>query len=89
LKPGDVSEVLSDPSGHYIFKMISKDTVPVDAVKSEIRGALSSKRYRDSMQSFQNNVDLNEAYFGPSRNPAMPQPPRGARPPAEHAEDPD
>jgi hypothetical protein len=89
LKPGEVSEVLSDPSGHYIFKMISKDTVPVDAVKPEIRGALSSKRYRDSMQSFQNNVDLNEDYFGPSRNPAMPQPPRGARPPAEHAEDPD
>jgi parvulin-like peptidyl-prolyl isomerase len=89
LKPGEVSEVLSDPSGHYIFKMISKDTVPVDAVKAEIRGALSSKRYRDSMQSFQNNADLNEAYFGPSRNPAMPQPPRGARPPAEHAEDPD
>jgi hypothetical protein len=89
LKPGEVSEVLSDPSGHYIFKMISKDALPVDAVKAEIRGALSSKRYRDSMQSFQNNVDLNEAYFGPSRNPAMPQPPRGGRPPAEHAEDPD
>jgi hypothetical protein len=70
--------------------MVSKETMPLDsAVKSEIRSTLSSKRYRDSMESFQNNVDMNDAYFGPSRNPAMPPPPRGARPPAEHAEDPD
>jgi parvulin-like peptidyl-prolyl isomerase len=89
LKPGEVSEVFSDPSGYYIYKMVSKEAMPLDSVKIEIRSALSSKRYRDSMESFQNNVEMNDAYFGPSRNPAMPPPPRGARPPAEHAEDPD
>jgi bifunctional DNA-binding transcriptional regulator/antitoxin component of YhaV-PrlF toxin-antitoxin module len=90
LKPGDVSEVISDPnSGHYIYKLVSKETLSVDTVKAEIRNTISSQRYRDSMQNFQGNVDLNDAYFGPTRNPAMPPLPRGAKPPAQQAEDPD
>ena len=90
LKPGDVSEVISDPnSGHYIYKLVSKETLSVDTVKPEIRSTISSQRYRDSMQNFQGNVDLNDAYFGPARNPAMPPLPRGAKPPAQQAEDPD
>jgi bifunctional DNA-binding transcriptional regulator/antitoxin component of YhaV-PrlF toxin-antitoxin module len=89
LKPGDVSEVISDPnSGHYIYKLVSKETLSVDTVKPEIRSTISSQRYRDSMQGFQGNVDLNDAYFGPTRNPAMPPPPRGAKPP-QQVEDPD
>lgn len=90
LKPGEVSEVIAEQSGYYIYKMISKDTLPLDAVKEEIRSALSSKRYRDSMDSFQNNVDMNDAYFGPNQNTAGPAPRRGPKaPPPDHAEDPD
>lgn len=90
LKPGDVSEVISDPnSGHYIYKLISKETLSLDAVKTEIKSQLSSQRFRDSMQGFQQNVDLNDAYFGPARNPAMPMPPRGGRPSGQPANDPD
>ena len=90
LKPGEVPEVISDPnSGHYIYKLVSKETLSVDTVKPEIRSTISSQRYRDSMQNFQGNVDLNDAYFGPTRNPAMPPLPRGAKPPAQQAEDPD
>jgi hypothetical protein len=78
LKPGEVSKVISDPnSGSYIYKMVSEETLPLETVKQEIRNTISSQRYRDSMQGFQGNVDLNDAYFGPARNPAMPQPPRG------------
>lgn len=89
LKPGEVSEVISEPnSGHYIYKLVSKETLSLDTVKVEIRGAISSQRYRDSMQGFQGNADLNDAYFGPTRNPAMPMPPRGAKPP-QPAEDSD
>lgn len=81
LKPGEVSEVISDPSSdHYIYKLVSKETLPLDTVKAEIRGAISSQRYRDSMQSFQGNVDMNDAYFGPARGSGMPTPPRGAKP---------
>jgi hypothetical protein len=92
LKPGEVSEVISDAnSGSYIYKLVSKETLTLDdaKVKMEIRNLLSSQRYRDSMQGFQGNVELNDAYFGPVRNPAMPQPPRGARLPASKDKDED
>jgi hypothetical protein len=90
LKPGEVSEVISDPnSGHYIYIMVSKETLSPESVTPDIRKLISSQRYRDSMQSFQKDVDLNDAYFGPTRNnPGMPLPPRG-RPSPDHAADPD
>jgi bifunctional DNA-binding transcriptional regulator/antitoxin component of YhaV-PrlF toxin-antitoxin module len=90
LKPGEVSEVIADAnSGYYIYKLISKETLTLETVKPEISKTISGQRYRESMQSFQGDVDLNEAYFGPSRNPGMPVPPRAARQPAPQVEDPD
>ena len=90
LKPGEVSELISDPnSGHYIYQLVSKETLSLETVKPEIRKIISSQRYRDSMLGFQSNVDLNDAYFSPTRNPAVPPPPRGAKPPAQQAQDPD
>ncbi len=89
LKPGEVSEVIVDPnSGYYIYKRISKETLSLDGVKQEIRNTITSQRYRDSMQAFQGNLDLNDAYFGPTRNPSLPPP---AKPtlPTEENEDPD
>lgn len=90
MKPGEVSQVISDPnSGSYIYKMVSKETLALDGVKPEIKNAISSQRYRDSMQGFQGGVDLNDAYFGPTRNPAMPPRPGGAKQSSQPAEDPD
>ena len=57
LKPGEVSEVFSDPGGaHFIYKMLSKHTLTLEDAKAEIRTAISSQRYRDSMKSFQGDV---------------------------------
>jgi hypothetical protein len=90
LKVGEVSEVISDPnSGHYIYKLISKETLSLDSMKTEIRNTISSQRYRDSMQGFQGNVDLNDAYFGAPRNLAQPPRTRGAKPADMPADDPD
>ena len=70
LKPGEVSEVISDPNGgHYIYKMVSKETLTLEAVTPEIRKASPGQRYRDSMKRFQKDVELNDAYFGPARGP--------------------
>jgi PPIC-type PPIASE domain len=90
LKPGEVSEVISDPNGaYYIYKLESKDTIPLDTtVKAEIRNQISSQRFRDSMQSFQGNVELNDAYFGPTQN-RLPPPRPGAKPSDQPAADPD
>lgn len=90
LKAGEVSELISDPNGaYYIYKMVSRETLPLDTMKPEIRNLISSQRFRDSMQAFQGNVDLNDAYFGPARGPGMPLPPRGPRPADQPASDPD
>lgn len=77
LKPDEISEVIYDPSGNYIYKMVSKTTLSVDSVKAEIKNQLASQRYREAMQRFQGNVDFNDAYFGAARGPGMPLPPRG------------
>lgn len=95
LKPGEVSEVITDPSGvHYIYKMINKETTSLDSVKQDIQATLSRQRYSDSMKSFQGNVDLNDAYFAPAQRPGivgkMPLPPNpvgGVKPPAPKAPD--
>jgi hypothetical protein len=77
LKVDEVSQVISDASGNYIYKLVSKETLPVDSVKTEIHNQLSAQRYRETMQHFQSGAELNDAYFGSARGPGMPMPPRG------------
>jgi hypothetical protein len=94
LKPGEVSQVINDgASGHYIYKLVSKDLQPLDQVKDEIHAQLRNQRMRDSVQAIQNSAtpELNEAYFGPAGpNPPMPggrppmaPPPNAPKPPAK------
>jgi hypothetical protein len=79
LKPGEVSEVFSDPDGgHFIYKLITNVRLPFQDVKSEIQRAISSQRYRDSMKSFEGDVVFSDAYFNPSDGSAMPAA-RGSR----------
>jgi parvulin-like peptidyl-prolyl isomerase len=82
LKPGTVSDLISDASGHYVFKMISKETLTLDKVKPEIQNTIASQRFRDAMAKFDTgtNLELNEAYFGPTKPPAPPTMPQGAKP---------
>jgi parvulin-like peptidyl-prolyl cis-trans isomerase-like protein len=85
LKVGDVSQVINDSGGHYIYKVDSKDQLSLDQTKQEIQNALSSQRTRDAMDKLNGSfkVETNEAYFGPP-GPAMPpgrgMPPRGPSP---------
>ena len=86
LKPGEVSEVIDRPNGdHYIYKMVSKETTPLDAVKEDIRKTLSKQRMEDAIKAFQGDVDLNDAYFGPAQTPAVPRLSMGPRPPVQPA----
>ena len=77
LKPGEVSVVFSDAGGHSVYKMVSKEQVPLDQVKEEIRGTLRTQRVRDAMDKVQNSfkTETNEAYFGPAGPGGMRQPP--------------
>ena len=90
LSPGAVSNLLTEPSGYYIYKLVAKRALPLDAVKGEIKNTISSQRYRDSMQAIQQQAtpELNDNYFGASRPPGMPLPPQG-RKPAQTPSEPD
>lgn len=73
LNPGEVSEVFPDPAGaRFIYKMISKKTLTLEYVKSEIRTAISKDRYRDSMKGFEGDVVFSDAYFSPPETAATP-----------------
>jgi hypothetical protein len=80
LKPGEVSQVLSDSGGHYIYKLNSKTVMTLDQATGEIHSKLQNDRMRESMEKFSNSfkVDTNEAYFGAGA--AGPMPPPRARP---------
>jgi PPIC-type PPIASE domain len=81
LKPGEVSQVIGDSGGHYIYKMNSKSEMTLDQARSEIKGKLQNDRMRERMEKLNNSykVDTNEAYFGPGGAGPMP-PPRMGRP---------
>lgn len=92
LKPGEVSQVINDGSGYYIYKLVSKETLPLDQVKDEIHNTLQSQRYKDAMQALQDSIktDLNPEYFTSAATPApQVQPPAkpntgaGSREPAK------
>lgn len=80
LKPGEVSQVINDAGGHYIYKLNSKTETPLEQAKAEIKGRLQSERMREQMDKLNSSfkVETNEAYFGPGGAGAMP--PRSGRP---------
>ncbi len=78
LKVGEISAVITDNGGHYIYKVVSKETLPLDQVREEIHNTLKSQHMKDVMDKYNNSyhAEQNEAYFGPP-GPAGPM---GGRP---------
>jgi len=84
LKPGQVSDVITDQNGYFIYKVKTKDTIPLDQAKDEIKNTLRSQRMQDEMQKVQASfsTEYNDSYFGPETaargpmgRPGMPLPP--------------
>lgn len=78
VKVGEVSPVISDNGGHYIYKVVAKEVLPLDdQIKTEIHNKLKSERVKEVMDKYTNSFQVtpNEAYFGPA-NAAAAQPPR-------------
>lgn len=66
LKAGEVSHVITDAGGHYIYKVDSTDVESLDDAKAEIHNLLKSQRLHSAMEKIQGpfTTDVNEAYFG-------------------------
>lgn len=71
LKASDVSQVVSDNGGHYVYKVLTKDEVPLDQVKDEIHNKLKADNMKEMMDKYTNSFQSipNEAYFGPPAAP--------------------
>jgi hypothetical protein len=68
LKPNEVSSLISNPNGYFIYKMVSKDTLPLAKVRDEILNVLRSQRLQESMQALQQSSTtvLDDKYFAAS-----------------------
>jgi len=79
LKQGDVSQVINDTGGHYIYKVVGKDQLTFDQAKDEIRTKLQNDRSREMMDQLNSSfkVESNDAYFGPGGTAPMPGPRMG------------
>lgn len=69
LKAGEVSQVISDNGGHYVYKVLTKEVLPLDdKVKAEIHNKLKSEHMKEVMDKYTNSFQAvpNEAYFGPA-----------------------
>jgi len=82
LKVGEVSAVINDQGGHYIYKVVSKEVLPLDQVKEEIHNKLKGERLKAMMDDYTNSyqTETNEAYFGPAPAPTPPGAARRPRP---------
>jgi hypothetical protein len=72
LKPGEVSQVIEDADGFYIYKLDSSKLVPLDKSKAEIREFLAGQKAQQAIQGLleTNKVTLNSDYFEPSQGSA-------------------
>jgi len=88
LKPGDVSKVEQEPAGYIIYKLESRQTLPVDQVKDEIARELSRQKMDAQIKAVTATVkaEFNDHYFGsppPANRPSggAVAPPKPAVPP--------
>ena len=68
LKPGEVTKLETEPSGLNVYKLRSRDTIPVQYVKDEIVRDLHQKNMEAAIKSVTGPVhsELNDQFFGPT-----------------------
>jgi hypothetical protein len=85
VKPGQVSDIISEANGYYIYKVIAKDTKPLEQARDQIRATLAQQKMQDTVQKIQDSAktNLNETYFAaaaPATMPGAGGPPTGGPP---------
>ena len=92
LKQGEVSEVVPDSVGYVIYRVDTKQQVPLDQAKEQVKQRLTQQRMADAQKKIMeaSKADYNDAYFGaeaPAARPAAPtlKPKAGTTPNASPA----
>jgi hypothetical protein len=86
LKAGEVSPAMVEPSGIYIYKLVSQEQMPFDRVAPEIKATLQREKLQRESEALMNSIkpEFNPQYFGetapPPGLPGVPPsgPPTGA-----------
>jgi parvulin-like peptidyl-prolyl cis-trans isomerase-like protein len=84
LKQGEVSEVIPDSIGFVIYRADTKQQLPFEQAKDEVKRKLTQQRLEDARQQISgaSKADYNDAYFGPET--AIPKPGSlGSPPPSQ------
>src|SRR5271165_1285637 len=68
VKVGEVSAVITDNGGHYVYKVVSAEVLPLEQVKEEIHNKLKGERLKAMMEKYTTSFQVipNEEYFGPA-----------------------
>jgi hypothetical protein len=71
LQSGAVSKVLQNPTGYVIYKVESKQALPLDKVTDEVSRELLRQNLDKALKEITGAVhaDLDEGYFGPAPQP--------------------
>jgi len=91
LKPGEVSEVVKEPAGFYIFKLEEQRTIPLNEAMPEIQRTLGPDKLKQATDELARKAtpDLNTQYFGaapaPAATPVTPRPLTPGTPPVSPA----
>jgi len=84
MKPKEISKVMVEPAGAYIYEVTEKKQVPFSEVKQQIESELTNERLHQDMDQFMANVkpEANQAYFqhmaASEENQRLATPPPGA-----------
>jgi hypothetical protein len=67
LKPGEVTRLEAEMSGLNIYKLRTRDTIPLEVVKAEIVRDLHQKNMEVAIKAVTGSIhpELNEQFFGP------------------------
>ena len=73
VKPGEVSDLIEDSHGYYIFRVMSKGVKSLAQAQSDIKTFLAQQKFTEVMQKIEQSAktELNEAYF-PTPSPNTP-----------------
>ena len=80
LGAGDVSQVIADGNGYFIYKVVSRSTKPLEQARAEIKDRLAQQRFTIAMQTIDRSAktEVNEAYFPQTSSDGLVRPGNGA-----------
>jgi hypothetical protein len=66
LEPGQVSELISDSTGYYVYKVASKEMTPLSQAKAEIHNLIQTQKMQASTDALLKTIssEVNADYFG-------------------------